>query len=371
MKLKILNILLLVSSLSIMILSLTSDKFNITVREYFYSIFEALKLPQKAESPILDDGTTVIIPITINGKSYRFLFDTGYSHSCISKSLAKNIGIKKSNLSVIGTPLQTKKEVTRATTEYLNWHIKDIKLNSQLIISDIPYLSVDNQLDGIIGQDIIIQYYWLFDFVNSTVQISSKPIEIENSPALSLEFNGGTKPKYSRRLNSNIRTEKPLPYCNILLNDTMSAIMMFDTGMHMPVIYNNKRIVYDFMLVGTKTTNFLWSYLSNCQKQDKIIISKQYITDQDTVTVESGQMIESLKLNDFGPITTLIKLDIDDFYKEKEELGISGYISANFMRRFSRMYYDPFSENIKFYKSDNDKEVVYTVEEIKDLLNIK
>ncbi len=42
-------------------------------------------------------GTTILIPVTINGKTYRFIFDTGAGTSFMSERFAKEVGVRMLN----------------------------------------------------------------------------------------------------------------------------------------------------------------------------------------------------------------------------------------------------------------------------------
>ena len=54
---------------------------------------EKVKLPTSIE-PKGWRGTTILIPVTINGKTYQFIFDTGAGTSYMSQRMAKETGVR-------------------------------------------------------------------------------------------------------------------------------------------------------------------------------------------------------------------------------------------------------------------------------------
>ena len=54
---------------------------------------EKVKLPTSVE-PKGWRGTTILIPVIINGKTYRFIFDTGAGTSFMSERFAKEVGVR-------------------------------------------------------------------------------------------------------------------------------------------------------------------------------------------------------------------------------------------------------------------------------------
>ena len=345
--------------ISLVIISFLTSLFFLSKHDYiitdtFKSICRNLKPLQNTETAFYSYENYIFIPITINGQTFRFLWDTGYSYSTISENFAKNISVKKTSTTREVATLQTKKIEIDTISEKIEWSIKSLKLNSQFTITDYFHFLPNHSLDGIIGQDIISQFCWFFDLINSTVQISSKPIKIEEEPSFSLNL------LYS-----------DASYCNILFNDTISSLIFFDTGMDGILSrHENKQLKYDFMLISADTVNSLWSYLHSLSisQKSKHIFEKPHITNQDTIMIPFCAIIDSLKIDDFEPFTTLVMHDVNDFYRSKEKQGISGVITTSFLKRFSKMYYDPFNKIIKFYKSDNDKGL-YTGQEIYEFMN--
>ena len=243
------------------------NKRDDIITDAFKSICRNLKPLEKTETAFYSFENHIFVPITINGQTFRFLWDTGCTYSTIPDSLAKNISIKKANITREIATLHTKRIEKNTISEKTEWSINNLKFNSQFTITDhFPSLS-NYPLDGIIGQDIISQYCWFFDFINSTVQISSKPIKIEGKASFSLNL------PYSE-----------IPYSYISFNDTVSSWMFFDTGMS-GILSSRKdeHLKCDFMLISADTVNSLWSYLHSLSisQKSKHIFEKPHITNQE------------------------------------------------------------------------------------------
>lgn len=292
-------------------------------------------------------GNCILVPVTIDGHTFWFIWDTGFSHSCISQKLADSTGIERLDEKFKTRLLQTKQDAYFQWSRKSEWSMGNICFSTKFNIIDIMVNLNGEQIliDGVIGADIINQYYWHFDFLNKYAKLSTKADKPKEKPVLELDF--------SKSPANNI------PFCSLVINDSISTMMIFDTGMEGTAFsFNNKKLCFDITVGLTDTTNSFWSYITNCQKQARII-------KEENTEIETGRIIDSFKINGYGPVSSFIKLDVDDFHKKDNEFGSSGYISATFMRRFRAMDYDPFSKRITFYKSDQDKGV-YTGDEIED-----
>jgi len=96
-------------------------------------------------------GQTMYVPVSINGKEYKFIFDTGASSSFVSERFANEIGLRITDESFNIRGIKTSMG-KRGTTDSLM--IGDIVFKSPSII-----IGVDTtiQIDAILGIDFIIR----------------------------------------------------------------------------------------------------------------------------------------------------------------------------------------------------------------------
>jgi len=128
---------------------------------------------EKTEIPFEYRLGLPIIKVTINGKSYDFLFDTGASN-VISKELAKKISAKtKAFLGAMDS--QKNKSIVKIvqldTISMGGYHF----LNTGAIVADVnKSISVSClNIDGIIGSNLMQLANWEIDFKNKKIRISS------------------------------------------------------------------------------------------------------------------------------------------------------------------------------------------------------
>lgn len=297
----------------------------------------------------------ILVPVTINGKTYDFLWDTGCTYSGISQKIFDQCNLTGSGDSILSSVFMTKKQTMYELTEPVNCSIGDIAVSRPLVryYDIMPYApseTTNNPIHGILGADVIHSFYWLFNLTGNNAIMSNEPIAIDEPAQLVLDFS---------------QSPTKTLYCTVILNDTLKANMVLDTGMPGSFAYCNSPETidfgYDFMVVTSDINKSLWPYLSKVQKKIKLFTA----VGEDR---ESGRVLDSLKINNFGPITTHIQLDVDDYHKSTNDKGVQGYITAMFMRRFSKMYYDPYANKIHLYKSESDKGL-YTGEELKELFS--
>lgn len=311
--------------------------------------------------PITENSTVVnieehrnriLIPIKINNKIYTFLWDTGCDKSLISKHLLSECNIGKSGDSTRVLAFARKGVSGHCLTELTSFSIGDIDMNAVFVVDNSTRLVIDYDqfaIDGVMGQDIIDQHSWSFDFRAQTVNISDRPTKVESPANFTLDFN----------INPALR----LPYCPVVFNDTLAELALFDSGMAGKVLAKNEKeeFVYaDLLVTSQDTLTSLWFDIAACHDRYRMLTDTR-----DQVAIIQGGVMESLKINEFTPAATLIALDVDKNHQSTPLI----YITANFMRRFSEMYYDPFNKKIYFYKSDSDTGL-YTGLEIEEFFRL-
>lgn len=128
----------------------------------------------KTEIPFEMRLGLVVIPVTINGKTYEFLVDTGAPNVC-SKELAAELNLKTKVTQTTGDSQGVKEKLDFVVVPeiYLNGicfketgaAIADLKQSDVIACLDI---------DGIIGANLMKEAIWEFDYERKVITISEK-----------------------------------------------------------------------------------------------------------------------------------------------------------------------------------------------------
>ena len=120
-------------------------------------VIEKVKLPTNID-PKGWRGTKLLIPVTIKGKTYQFIFDTGAGTSVMSESMAKEIGIGILNDSlVLNSNLPGSMVGSMGTLD--NMRIGDIDFHNSLItITPVNALDSVMKIDAVLGMDFISMF---------------------------------------------------------------------------------------------------------------------------------------------------------------------------------------------------------------------
>ena len=118
----------------------------------------------------------IIIPVTINGTEYRFLFDTG-APSAISETIQEKHGFK-----LISTSDLTDAQGNRQKTKYVKIDTLDIQgtpfINTSAFVANFennPVLKCLD-IDGIIGANLMRYYTWQIDLKNNKLRFTNQSI---------------------------------------------------------------------------------------------------------------------------------------------------------------------------------------------------
>lgn len=116
----------------------------------------------------------IIVPITIKGKEYRFLFDTGAPFS-ISHKLEKNNNFKTVSKGNIVDSDYNRKKVKWVQVDSINVGNVSFK-NQTAFVGDFDANPIMKclRIDGIIGSNIIRHYNWTIDQEKYALSLSSK-----------------------------------------------------------------------------------------------------------------------------------------------------------------------------------------------------
>ena len=108
------------------------------------------------------DGTRLLVPVTINGKSLKFLLDTGGAITHITREAAKSLGLKEESSRLHMFDMYGNESDTKVTVATFDMGVQRGK-NVILQIAPSPQLSVEG-LDGILSSDLFVQYDVDMDF---------------------------------------------------------------------------------------------------------------------------------------------------------------------------------------------------------------
>lgn len=130
----------------------------------------------------------IIIPVEINGKTYRFLFDTGAINS-ISNEMQEELGFE-----VVTTGTIKDSDNNRTKVEYVNLDSLSIGgiafYNQSSFVGDFkanPVLRCMN-LDGIIGSNVMRFCNWTIDYKKEEILLTSQQFEESAQETFSIPF---------------------------------------------------------------------------------------------------------------------------------------------------------------------------------------
>ncbi|MEL6720326.1 MAG: retropepsin-like aspartic protease [Bacteroidota bacterium] len=119
----------------------------------------------------------LFIDVEIAGKTYNFLFDTGWDVTSISKELGETLDIKTvAKQTVTGSSMEKHKtrfgflpSLTIAEIDFQNIGVG---------MEDLSFItstrSDGKKVDGVIGANVIKKLYWQIDYSNKTIQFSDQ-----------------------------------------------------------------------------------------------------------------------------------------------------------------------------------------------------
>ncbi len=131
----------------------------------------------------------IILPVTINGTRYRFLFDTGAPFS-ISNKIQKENNFKIISKGKIVDSDKNKKKVNWSQIDSV--FISDVLfLNQTAFVGDFEANPIMKclEIDGIIGSNLIRNCNWMIDQENKTLSIFSSIDEKANENCIVIPFN--------------------------------------------------------------------------------------------------------------------------------------------------------------------------------------
>lgn len=134
---------------------------------------EYSKNEEIVEVPFTIENGLIIIPVQIEGETYRFLLDTG-APNVISKELSEKLSLKKSrSIKTIDS------QGNSSVLDYVKVHKISIKsadfMNTIAAVADLKQADAIAclNIDGLIGANLMRKAYWQIDSRNNVVRIAS------------------------------------------------------------------------------------------------------------------------------------------------------------------------------------------------------
>lgn len=251
----------------------------------------------------------IFLPVTFNGKTNEFLFDTG----CSVTRIKKYNDIEKEN--------RTEFALFKFDYDTIVWRYPKGKFDLGLFSVEAPFVVYDEG-KNILGMNIISQYYWYFDLEKEVVHISIFPITELGKESFGLNF-------YEQDNDRTILV-KLMPNPNMQLN------MLFDTG------------------AGIKPGLFLFQHGDSIRSEEWKINSSDLFYQRNSDNWV--WMSDSLKVGKYTLNHLLFIFDSDEQrIKRFNERGIEGLITMSFVNRFKKFYMDPKAKKIFFYEDNVEK----------------
>lgn len=141
------------------------------------------------EGEVTQDGFTKTIPfdyaatkhlfidVVIEGKTYNFLFDTGWDVTSISQELGDVLGIKKvAKQTVTGSSMEKHKTkfgfLPKLTIAGIDFQNIGVGMEDLSFITSTR--SDGKKVDGVIGANVLKKLYWQIDYNKQTIKFSDK-----------------------------------------------------------------------------------------------------------------------------------------------------------------------------------------------------
>jgi predicted aspartyl protease len=116
----------------------------------------------------------IVIKVSIDGKEYDFIFDTGSAYNVISEELAEKLGIESDSKNKIVDSQGQSSKLSRVTIGKAN--IGGINfLNTGAVVSNLKPLNEIGcfRIDGLIGANLMRKAVWKIDVVNQILTITN------------------------------------------------------------------------------------------------------------------------------------------------------------------------------------------------------
>lgn len=150
----------------------------------------------------------IVIPVTIEGKTYEFIFDTGASNSIISREAADALGLVTKTSITTRDSRNNRKKMSVGVIDTMTIggvHFKDISAN----IVDWPENSAVECIgkDGLIGNNLIRNCNWIVDYERKVLILTDNELPHEEMVHSTPMLYANSRPKFDLTLDGkNIRS---------------------------------------------------------------------------------------------------------------------------------------------------------------------
>lgn len=299
----------------------------------------------------------ILVPVMINGVPCNFVWDTGSDMSLISKSLTEKCAVVSSGKTQLNALYVRKAQQLMHISEPVQLSVGDHNLDISFFMVDydfrVDYDSVE--IDGLIGQDIISQLQWLFDLENNSLEVSNREIGVHDKADLTLNIT-------SKEIAENNIIYKSAGILSI--NNSLKVVSFFDTGMNGKMLQSPSEsdtyISTDLLIAIPDSTHYerITDLISVAAPSSFLLGNSDY--KGKNLGIEAF-IADSIMLNDLPSATFLITPEVDKYHKAPVV-----YVTANLMRRFGKMYYDPTCSKIEFFKSPSIDSKIYSGKSIRE-----
>jgi len=274
------------------------------------------------------DTGKIYIPLEIEGKSYSFCFDTGASRTLIDDKYKDSI-FGNSRITAINKIVFW--EDTIALNQYSPMELTIGRFQTQASFLLGTYNKVNV---NVLGMDVISHYYWCFDFDEKIATISEFPLSIKGAKKLELNYYIGK--------GGNIHVTIPV--------NEQALDLLFDTGFY-GVSDSSGAIA------GTEMTLFIDKDSLNAKRDSNntdVLFQKNSEPDYFLIIKELAIDKYSLKYPfiHFLASNNTWRKKIQKSHKDASD----GYITSEFLRRYSKFCIDPVRKKLEFYDSRPTKE---------------
>ncbi len=279
------------------------------------------------------------IPLEIEDSTYYFIWDTGASKSDIDPNVVESLRIRNKSTKKRITVKGVYGEMTDSfNIEKVFCRLGEFHVNIPFRVMNAKHMELaelgDTYIKGVIGQDLIAKYNWLFDLRESKVTVSKRAIDIPDYDDLS-------------GLSLSFSIPRRTPIIELELDSVGNNVpFTFDTG-----FFHKANLLMDSM----KFLLYPSFSITNDLACNPILQNKALFKFSELF------LYDSLKINNFQFHN--ISFANDNRYKKN-------YITASFIFQFEKMYYDSKNKEVKLinYRGDShptgdEKEVIRYMEE--------
>ena len=278
--------------------------------------------------PYEEENERIYLPVTVNGKTYRFVFDTGTCSSILNYQVAQHDGIYPD--SKMKTTIHTVRETFVDTTycadrefyigslEFKRSAFRLANYNRSFEMGDL----LGENEGGILGVKEIRTKNWLFDLKAKTVTVSDNEIGVEwiGCP---------------QDLCMVVNPDSTETYVDVLLNDSLRRTFLFDTGWSSGTKANFKDREY-YWQTGFSVSNSVFQKLKSLRPINGHL-----------------QFVSEVKINNLRLDTvsvSLLEKEISLFSINPKVIGKdSCIIGTSFLKNFDYMLIDSHNQQIRFY----------------------